>query len=301
MTTEGIAELQDEQPNRRPVVAGVLAVAVGGLLAAGLIGSPVETAALPDIARYATLIAQPLWHTTEPVNEIVYGTRGFDTFGETFLLLAAVLGVSMITRSREPRVGFIGEEQLGRDEQTPEGSKSGREREARRAGSEEQGGGPDTPDDERLGTGLESAQGMTVIVRGAARAGSPLVAAAGVYLFAWGYSPGGGFPAGAVILGVVLLAYVAYGYRRIRKVVRPAVIETIEMVGALLIVGVEFLGLVLKGSFSASWMPLGPEQTIQSGGILQAFSASELIEVATGLTLAIFGVLGMTHDWSEDD
>ena len=58
-------------------------------------------------------VAIPKWHTLEPVNEVVYGTRGFDTFGETFLLLAAVVGIGMITRSREARRGFIGEEVAG--------------------------------------------------------------------------------------------------------------------------------------------------------------------------------------------
>lgn len=295
----------DEQPSHRPAVALVLAGAVGALLIVGLLGEPVETAALPAIARYATLIAGPLWHTTEPVNEIVYGSRGFDTFGETFLLLAAVIGVGTITRSREPRVGFIGEEQLGEEEKRGErggGPQSGSERQARKA-EEDEGkedpGRPETPDGERLGDGLEKAQAMTVIVRGAARSASPLLLVAGIYLAAWGYSPGGGFPAGAVLLGVVLLVYVSYGYRRIRRVVRPAVVEPLEMTGALMIVAVEVLGLIIKGSFGANWLPLGPEQTIQSGGILQAVSGSELIEVATGLTLAVFGLLGMSRDWTE--
>jgi multicomponent Na+:H+ antiporter subunit B len=35
--------------------------------------------------------------------------------------------------------------------------------------------------------------------------------------------------------------------------------------------------------------------------VLQAFSGSELIEVASGLTLAVFGLLGMRHDWASDE
>ena len=73
------------------------------------------------------------------------------------------------------------------------------------------------------------------------------------------------------------------------------------MGGALLIIILELLGLVFKGSFSANFLPLGQPQTIPSGGILQAFSGSELIEVATGLTLATFALLGMAHDWSPDE
>ena len=116
---------------------------------------------------------------------------------------------------------------------------------------------------------------MSVVVRGAVRVIAPIVAIAGFYLAAWGYSPGGGFPGGAVVLGVILLAYVSVGYKRISRFIRPGLIEPLEMAGALLIIVVEVLGLVFKGSFSASFLPLGQPGTIPSGGILQVFSGGE--------------------------
>jgi multicomponent Na+:H+ antiporter subunit B len=251
-------------------------------------------------------VAIPKWHSLEPVNEVVYGTRGFDTFGETFLLLAAVVGIGVVARGREPRRGFIGEELAGAREQRqdPPDVGSHAEAEAEQAESEEQGHarGPATPDAERLGTPApERSEAMSVVVRSAVRTVSPVLAIAGLYLVAWGYSPGGGFPGGAVLLGVVLLAYVSLGYRRVEKVVRPGLIEPLELGGAIAIIAIEALGLVFKGSFSANWLPLGQLQTIPSGGVLQAFSGAELAEVATGLTMAIFGLLGMMHDWTGDD
>ena len=39
----------------------------------------------------------------------------------------------------------------------------------------------------------------------------------------------------------------------------------------------------------------------RSGGILQVFSGREFIEVATELTVAVFGLLGMTRDWAPDE
>jgi multicomponent Na+:H+ antiporter subunit B len=302
------SELTEREPAHRPRLGLALTAGVVVLLGVAVAAEPREHAPLPAIARYAVAIALTRWHTTEPVNEIVYGTRGFDTFGETFLLLAAVIGISTITRGKEPRRGFIGEEVAGRHEQAEDDPPRGddaSQQEARLAESQEQserGHAPITPDDEMLGAaGPERAEAMTVIVRGAARVASPLLLITGIYLVAWGYSPGGGFPAGGVVLGVVLLAYVAYGYKKVRRVVRPDVVEPLEMAGALAIFLVELLGLILKGSFSANWLPLGPQQTIQSGGILQAFSGSELIEVGTGLTLAVFGLLGMGHDWTPDE
>jgi multicomponent Na+:H+ antiporter subunit B len=302
-------ELEDDQPSHRPKIGRLLAGAVLGALIFGLIDETRESAPLPAIARLATTTALPLWHTTEPVNAIVYGSRGFDTFAETFLLLAAVIGISTISRHREPRAGFIGEEELGAEEEaqarhpTRGGGGSGqKEGEARAAEAREKdAGSEDSRGAGGLGAGLVRDAAMTVIVRSAARALAPVLLMAGIYLVAWGYSPGGGFPAGAVILGVVLLVYVAYGYRKVERVVRPAVVETAELAGAMLIVAIEVLGLVFKGSFSANWLPLARPQTLQSGGVLQAFSGSELVEVGTGLVLAVFGLLGMGHDWTQGE
>jgi len=83
--------------------------------------------------------------------------------------------------------------------------------------------------------------------------------------------------------------------------VRPRILEPIEMLGAAAIIGIGLFGLVLRGSFLANWLPLAPQQTIRAGGTLQAFSGFELVEVATGITIAIFALLGMGHDWTPDE
>ena len=298
-------QLSDGEAGHRRGIGAVLALAVVVVMGATVWTLPREHASLSAAAREAMTVAIPKWHSLEPVNEVVYGTRGFDTFGETFLLLAAVVGIGIVARSREPRRGFIGEELAGAKEQRhdPPDVGSRAEAEAEQAESEEQGHarGPATPDSERLGTPApERSESMSVVVRGAVRTVSPVLAIAGLYLVAWGYSPGGGFPGGAVLLGVVLLAYVSLGYRRVERVIRPGLVEPLELVGAIAIIAIEALGLVFKGSFSANWLPLGQLQTIPSGGVLQAFSGAELVEVATGLTLAIFGLLGMMHDWTDD-
>jgi len=300
--------LPAREPSHRPVVGLVLCTAVAVVLGVAVVRSPREHAPLPALARSALSIALPRWHSTEPVNEIVYGTRAFDTFGETFLLLAAVVGVVVVSRRREPRRGFVGEERAGSREQAEahrhreHGADT--ETEARRAEDRERRGRHDhpTPDATPLGTpGPETAEAMTVVTRAAVRVLAPVLIVAGLYLVAWGYSPGGGFPGGAVLLGVVLFAYVALGYRRVEPVIRPDVIEPVELAGALAIIGLGIAGLVTKGSFLASFLPLGGVQTIRSGGLLQAFSVSELVEVGTGLTLVVFGLLGMGHDWSGDE
>jgi multicomponent Na+:H+ antiporter subunit B len=288
----------------------VVAAAIGAVLAIVALGLPREHASLPAIARQAVLGALPDWHTTEPVNAIVYGYRGFDTFGETFILLAAVVGIGLLTRRREAHSGFLGET-LAHDTEARrihlgEHGVTLTEQEALQAEAHEVGEGRDTwpvlPDAEPVGaTGPERAEAMTVVVRGGIRVVAPILGVAGLYLVAWGYSPGGGFPGGAVALGVVLLMYLSIGYRRMRAAVRPDLVEPIELAGALAIAALAVAGLVFAGSVTANFLPLGTPETIRSGGILQLFSASELLEVGTGLTLAAFGLLTMGHEWSTVD
>ena len=300
-------EATEREPLHRPWAGLLLVGGVAVALGVAMAQIPREHAPLSQVARYALAVALPQWGLTEPVNEVVYGTRGFDTFGETFLLLAAVVSVILITRSREPRHGYFGEESAGAREQAetdPAASSDAAEEEARSAERREQGGGPAaprTPDATPLGTPApETAETMTVVVRTAIRIALPILAVAGLYLVIWGYSPGGGFPGGAVLLGVLLLAYAGYGRRKISRVVRPGLLETIELAGAAAIIMTELLGLLLKGSFSANWLPLAAQQTPLSGGISQLFSGSELIEVGTGLAIAVFALLGMGHDWARD-
>jgi multicomponent Na+:H+ antiporter subunit B len=199
-------EAAEREPLHRPWLGALLAVGVMVALGVAMAGLPREHAPLPQIARYALLVALPRWGLTEPVNEVVYGTRGFDTFGETFLLLAAVVSVIVITRSKEPRRGYFGESTAGEREQAEDDPEEGfdaseraaQSAEGREAGDEPAGGRapPQTPDATPLGTpGPETAEAMTVVVRTAIRVVLPILAVAGLYLVAWGFSPGGGFPA----------------------------------------------------------------------------------------------------------
>ena len=290
----------------RPWLAGAIVISAFGVLVTAVTGLPDADAALPAIARRAMLIALPKWGTTEPVNEVVYGSRGWDTFGETFLLLAAVVAVVVLSRGREPRNEYVGEATAGRREQSaadPGGGPDAEEAVARAAEqNEDEAAAAGDADDDPLGARApERAVGMTVLVRVGARVAAPILAVASVYLAAWGYTPGGGFPAGAALTGVVVLLYAALGHRAVRPVVRPAVLEPIEMFGAAVIVVVGLGGLIAHGSFLANWLPLAPQQMIRSGGTLQVFSGAEILEVATGLIIAIFAVLGMRHEWSPDE
>lgn len=298
-----------EAGSQRVWLGGLLVGGFAAVVAVGLTALPDGSNALPDIARHAMAIALPRWGTTEAVSEVVYGSRAFDTFGETFLLLAAVVAVLLLSRGREPRSEFVGEASAGRAEQEkadPDEGPDARESQARAAEDQERQDepepAPEHADDDALGAPApERAVAMTVVVRVGARVAAVILAVAGVYLAAWGYTPGGGFPAGVVLAGCVVLLYTALGHRAVRAAVRPATLEVAEMAGAAAIVAVGLAGMWLTGSFLDNWLPLAPQQTIRAGGTLQVISAAELVEVATGITIAVFALLGMGHDWTPDE
>lgn len=293
----------------RAWLGGLLVGGFAAVVAVGLTALPDGSNALPDIARHAMVTALPRWGTTEVVSEVVYGSRAFDTFGETFLLLAAVVAVLLLSRGREPRSEFVGEASAGRAEQEradPDEGPDERESQARAAEDQERRDepepAPEHADDDALGAPApERAVAMTVVVRVGARVAAVILAVAGVYLAAWGYTPGGGFPAGVVLAGCVVLLYTALGHRAVRAAVRPATLEVAEMAGAAAIVAVGLVGMWLNGSFLDNWLPLAPQQTIRAGGTLQLISAAELVEVASGITIAVFALLGMGHDWTPDE
>jgi multicomponent Na+:H+ antiporter subunit B len=302
------AEKDDEQAWHRPRLAIGVVVVVAAVLVGMATDISGDLSPLPDIAERAMRIALPQWGSTEPVSVIVYGSRGFDTFGETFLLFAAVVAVTLLSRGREPRSEYVGESSAGMREQEQadpgEGTDS-EEQEARQAERQEEEDDADVePDTDVLPIGKrapERADGMSVMVRVAVRAAALILAVAAIYVPSWGYTPGGGFPAGAALTGVVLLLYTALGRHAVRSVIRPSILEPLEVFGALLIIAVGVVGAAVKGGFLANWLPLAEQQTIRAGGTLQVFSAAELIEVVTGLTIALFGLLSMKHEWTPDE
>ncbi|MDQ3980538.1 MAG: sodium:proton antiporter [Actinomycetota bacterium] len=295
-------------PHRRRRVAGaVLVTGTAACLAVAFLDLPRERADLPAIARDAMAQSLPEWHHTEVVSVIVYGTRAFDTFGETFLLLAAVVGVIVVCRGREERRVFLQEERLGRREQAEArrvAGSTGSRRHPQAEHAEDVERGEADEEEGTLGIGAGgpvSEQAMTIVVRTGSRTILPLLAVAGAFLLFSPWAPGGGFPAGGVVTGVVLLTYAAFGYRAVRHVVRPGPLEVVELAGAGAIIALALLGLILDGSFFANWLPLGSPKTVHAGGILQYFSMSELVEVAAGLLIVVFSLVAMEREWTEED
>ncbi len=266
--------------------------------------------ALSRIARRAVTMALPRWHSTEAVNAIVYGTRAFDTLGETFLLVAAVVSVLMVARRREERhPGARAEEaqamrereRLERSSGFPEIKRGAGSEEVLRAESAEEAGLEDRSEEVIGFSAPDHNEGMTVVVRVATQILLAVLAVAALVVVAWGYAPGGGFPAGVALAGVVLLVYASRGLAAVGPFGRSSVLELVEVAGAVGLLAVAVGGLIAHGTVTANFLPLGHPGTIQGGGILQAFSGIETFEVVSAVLLVEFGLLTMHHDWAEEE
>lgn len=88
----------------RLVLFGIAAAGLGALLFWSLAG-------LPDFGHYhwpygrvLNELALPQRHASNTVTAIVFDYRGFDTFGEEFILFASVVGVSLLLRKGDEKL-----------------------------------------------------------------------------------------------------------------------------------------------------------------------------------------------------
>ena len=181
---------------------------------------------------------------------------GFDTFGETFLLLAAVISVMALARAARAgasastsarSVAGRREQARGRPAAGADPSRRGHAQAERNEQPEAlgrhavAGGSTADPDDEPLGRPRARAgRGDDASSSGRGPRRRAVLAVGGIYLAAWGYSPGGGFPAGAVLLGV----HPALRRARLRagaagSVRSGSVLEPLELAGAAAIIAIE--------------------------------------------------------------
>ena len=175
---------------------------------------------------------------------------------------------SLLTRRREPRTrrgrrgggrrargarnrpAALGRGPLGAAR--PATGRERREDERRRASAGDAG-----PRARSGSPGPEHAQAMTVVVRTAARTAAPVLAVAGVYLAAWGYSPGGGFPGrGGASSASSSCSMRASAASASSTSFADARRDCVELAGAAAIVAIAVLGLILKGAVSANFLPL---------------------------------------------
>jgi multicomponent Na+:H+ antiporter subunit B len=218
----------------------------GAVLVAGFTG-------LPDFGHYhgvygrtLSRVAVPQRHATDVVTAVNFDYRAFDTFGEEFILFAAVLGVAVVLRSMR-----------GEHERAP-----------------------DTAGDLHHFPGTSSVLGAFALIL----VGLTLVL--GLYIVAHGaITPGGGFQGGVILAAALLAVFLAGEYVAVRVLAPHAAVETAEAFGAAGYGLVGLGGLVFASAFFENFLPLGTPAQLLSAGTMPISNLAVGLEVAGAFLL----------------
>lgn len=153
--------------------------------------------------------------TTKNVTfSVVFNYRGFDTMGESFVLIAALAGALCILRIP--------------------GRKAVKE----------------TEDEVNKRTGPRA---RSVIVRYAANLFLPLACTFGGYVILHGdSSPGGGFQGGVLVASAVLLVFLAYGSRSLGKAFKSDFLHNTETIAEIIYIAVGLIGILVGLNFATN-------------------------------------------------
>ncbi|HLQ84770.1 MAG TPA: MnhB domain-containing protein [Salinisphaeraceae bacterium] len=217
------------------------------LLAAALLSVPGFGTAQHRYAERAVLAAQVQRHTANAVASVTFDQRGLDTLAETFMFVAAVLGIAALLR-RNPD-----------EEEIPPRA----HRQERR---------PPVPNTLRLAAYLLLP--VTILV------GIYIVLHGHI-------SPGGGFQGGVVLGTAIHLLYLAGDFPTLARLRPVPVFEATEAVAAGAFVLLGFGAMLTGAVFLTNVMPYGTQGELLSAGTVPLLNILVGIEVAAGVVLLI--------------
>jgi multicomponent Na+:H+ antiporter subunit B len=226
---------------------GVGAVGLAVVLVYGLAGLPAFGHYQGVYGRVLDGIGVTERHATDLVTALNFDFRGFDTFGEEFILFASVLGVVLILREMR------GENKRPSEQEAKEHTFAGAS-EALRA----------------LALGL--IPGLTVL---------------GVYIVVHGQiTPGGGFQGGVVLAAGPLAVFLAGRYLRMKALAPQTLVEIGDALGAAGYGLVGLSGLVFVGVFFKNFLPQGIPGHLLSAGQIDVASVAVGLEVTGAFLVA---------------
>jgi multicomponent Na+:H+ antiporter subunit B len=217
---------------------------------------------LPEFGRYdhpygllLNRVAVTQTHATNVVAAVTFDYRGFDTFGEEFILFGAVLGTALLLRAQREEEEEPPEDQA-QDRRAPHDSDAVRE----------------------LCLGLVAPAFLY-----------------GLYIAAHGHlSPGGGFQGGVVLATAPVFMYLGGEYNGLRTVSPESLVEFGEGSGAGGYGIVGLLGLWLGSSFLENVLPPGVPGDLPSSGTILALNLTVALAVAAGFVLLLTEFLEQT-------
>lgn len=139
---------------------------------------------------------------------------------------------------------------------------------------------------------MNEEEGMTVIVKTVARILFPIMVLFGIYVILHGHiTPGGGFPGGVIIATGVALLLLAYGSEKAKEGLGELQAEVLESFGAIMLVGLGFIGIILVGHFLGEVPGAGVVGNLLSGGNLPILNIGVGIKVGAGLVTIMYSML----------
>jgi multicomponent Na+:H+ antiporter subunit B len=201
-------------------------------------------------------------HGTNIVTLVNFDYRGFDTLGEEYMLFAAVVGAVLLLREHR------GEETSARPAQISEQPIPGRT--------------------DAVALGSRLAVGLTLIF--------------GIYVVLHAQlTPGGGFQGGAIIGSATLLLYLGLGYRTWRRLMKSAVLDAAEAIGAGAFVVAGLAAIGAGAPFLTNLLPLGKTGSIVSAGVIPLLNIAVGIAVGTGFAVLFVEYLEETRELEGED
>ncbi|MDO5111352.1 MAG: MnhB domain-containing protein [Clostridia bacterium] len=134
-----------------------------------------------------------------------------------------------------------------------------------------------------------------VIARTGADIFSPIALVMGMCVILHGnISPGGGFQGGVLVASVVVMIYLAYGYKMAMRTFNLEVLHNCESVAAILYIVIAMIGILSGGVFGQNvFYQIGETGELFSGGTISYMNFAVGFKVLTGIAFLILMMLSI--------
>ena len=134
-----------------------------------------------------------------------------------------------------------------------------------------------------------------VIARTGADIFSPIALVMGLCVILHGnISPGGGFQGGVLVASVVVMIYLAYGYKAAMKTFNLEILHNCESIAAILYILIALVGIFSGGAFAQNvFYEIGTRGEIFSGGTISYMNFAVGFKVLTGIAFLILMMLSI--------
>jgi multicomponent Na+:H+ antiporter subunit B len=141
-----------------------------------------------------------------------------------------------------------------------------------------------------------SSHGLSFIVKRTFGMLTPFIFLFGIYIITHGHlSPGGGFQGGVILGAISIIFSIVYGSEFDYKRYSPTTKTLLETSGALLFIGLGFMGILLGGNFLMNLNILNAEVgSLLSGGSIPFINIGIGFKIGAGLAIIFYSMIQKT-------